>query len=79
LTKKIHIKQPIFRCVIAELTNFMMILGQNGKVLILDACGQFVSCISRVGVMFKSITTANDKLLLGTDTGTVHAYHLASL
>jgi len=48
-------------------------------VLILDACGQFVSCISRVGVMFKSITTANDKLLLGTDTGTVHAYHLASL
>lgn len=56
-----------------------MILGQNGKVLILDANGEFVSCISRTGVYFTSISTANDKLLLGTDRGTIHAYHLASL
>lgn len=57
----------------------MMILGQNGKVLILDNNGEFVSCISRTGVFFTSIATANDKLLLGTERGTIHAYHLASL
>ena len=56
-----------------------MILGQNGKVLILDAQGEFVSTVSREGVFFTVIGTANDKLLLGTERGTIHVYHLASL
>jgi hypothetical protein len=36
LTKRIHIKQAISQILIAELTGFMLILGDNGKVLILD-------------------------------------------
>ena len=56
-----------------------MILGLNGKVLILDSQGEFVSTISREGVFFSDIATANDKLLLGTERGTIHVYHLASL
>ena len=56
-----------------------MILGLNGKVLILDSQGEFVSTISREGVFFSDIATANDKLLLGTERGMIHVYHLASL
>ena len=56
-----------------------MLLGQNGKVLILDSQGEFVSTVSREGVFFTVISTANDKLLLGTERGTIHVYHLASL
>jgi hypothetical protein len=36
LIKRIHIKQAISQIFIAELTGFMLILGDNGKVLILD-------------------------------------------
>jgi hypothetical protein len=36
LIKRIHIKQAIGQILIAELTGFMLILGDNGKVLILD-------------------------------------------
>ena len=36
LKKRIHIKQAIKQCVVSELTGFMLILGLNGKVLILD-------------------------------------------
>ena len=57
----------------------MLILGENGKVLILDQVGDFVSTVSRQGVFFTSVGVANDKLLLGTDTGCIAVYHLASL
>ena len=79
LQKRIHIKQYIKQCLVADLTGFLMILGQNGKVLILDSQGEFVSTVSREGVFFTVIATANDKLLLGTERGTIHVYHLASL
>lgn len=63
----------------AELTGFMLILGENGKVLILDGVGDFVSTVLRQGVFFTSVGVANDKLLLGTDKGCIAVYHLASL
>jgi len=56
-----------------------LILGDNGKILILDMMGEFVSTVSKEGVAFTSMGTAHDKLLLGTSRGTVHVYHLASL
>jgi len=36
LLKKIHIKQQIKQCVVSEMTGYLLILGDNGKVLILD-------------------------------------------
>ncbi len=57
----------------------MLILGMNGKVLILDSKGEFVSTVSRQGAFFTNIGTCDDRLLLGTEKGTVHAYHIASL
>jgi len=36
LLKKIHIKQQIKQCVVSEMTGYLLILGENGKVLILD-------------------------------------------
>lgn len=79
LQKRIHIKQAIKQCVVSELTGFMLILGLNGKVLILDNKGEFVSTVSRQGAFFTEIGTCDDRLLLGTEKGTVHAYHIASL
>lgn len=63
----------------AELTSFLLILGENGKVLILDQYGEFVSTVSREGESFTRVETAHDKLLVGTNRGTVQVYHLASL
>lgn len=79
IVKRIHIKQNISQIAVAELTGFMLILGENGKVLILDGVGDFVSTVSRQGVFFTSVGVANDKLLLGTDKGSIAVYHLASL
>ena len=63
-----------------ELTGYLLILGDNGKVLILDQEGEFVSTIHRDLVNFTVIGTAShDKILLGTDRGTVCVYHMASL
>jgi hypothetical protein len=67
------------QCLVAELTGFLLVLGDNGKVLVLDASGEFVSTISKNGVFFTHLGQCGDKLLLGTDKGTVQAYHLASL
>ena len=61
------------------MTEFMLILGDNGKVLILDSQGEFVSTVAKQGVHFTTIGVASDKLLLGTDRGSVQVYHLASL
>ena len=61
------------------MTDFILILGENGKVLILDSEGEYVSTVSCEGVFFTTVATATDKLLLGTDKGTIHCYHLASL
>ena len=38
-----------------------------------------MSTVSKDGVHFTKIGTAHDKLMLGTNRGTVHVYHLASL
>lgn len=35
--------------------------------------------MSKEGVIFTVIGTASDKLLLGTDKGSIHVYHMASL
>lgn len=56
-----------------------MILGDNGKLLILDSKGEFVSTVSKEGVIFTVVGTASDKLLLGTEKGSINVYHLASL
>ena len=56
-----------------------MILSENGKVLILDQVGEFVSTVFKEGTFFTTIGIANDKLLLGTERGQIHVYHLASL
>lgn len=53
----------------ADLTGFLLILGDNGKVLILDQQGEFVSTVYKQGVFFTTIGVANDKLLLGTERG----------
>ena len=45
LKKRIHIKQEIKQCLVSELTGFMLILGANGRVLILDKQGEFVSIV----------------------------------
>lgn len=74
-----HIKQAIKQCLVADLTNFLLVLGENGKVLVLDSNGDFVSTISKEGVFYTHIGQCGDKLLLGTDRGTIEAYHLASL
>jgi hypothetical protein len=79
LLKRIHIKTSISQLLVAELTGFLLILGDNGKVLILDQVGEFVSTVYKPGVVFTSLGIANDKLLLGTDKGLIHVYHLASL
>ena len=64
---------------ISELTGFFLILGESGKMLILDQQGEFVSTISKDGVHFTIAGIAHDKLLLGTNRGTMHVYHMASL
>lgn len=80
LLKKIQIKQVIKQCIVADLTEYLLILGDNGKVLILDQEGEFVSTICKDMVSFSVIGTAsNDKILLGTDRGTICVYHMASL
>lgn len=56
-----------------------MILGENGKLLILDQQGEFISTVQKEGNFFTHIGVAHDKLLLGTNRGTVHVYHIASL
>ena len=79
LKKKIHIKQTVAQLHISELTQFFLILGENGKVLILDHQGEFVSTLQQEGVVFTRIGLAHDKLLLGSNRGAVYVYHLASL
>jgi hypothetical protein len=62
------------------MTGYLLILGENGKVLILDQEGDFVSTINKDLINFTVIgSAANDKILLGTDRGTVCVYHMASL
>jgi hypothetical protein len=73
------IKQVMKQCLIADLTGFYLILGDNGRVLILDQEGEFVSTIARDMSFFTVIGTAHDKLLLGTERGTICVYHMASL
>jgi tricorn protease-like protein len=79
LKKRIHIKQNVASLDISELTGFYLILGESGKVLILDENGEFVSTVVKQGVFFTRVGTAHDKLLLGTNRGTIHVYHMASL
>jgi hypothetical protein len=79
LKKRIHIKQNIASLDISELTGFYLILGESGKVLILDENGEFVSTVAKQGIFFTRVGTAHDKLLLGTNRGTIHVYHMASL
>ena len=63
----------------SELTGFLIILGDNGRILILDQEGEFVGTIAKETCNFTSICAAHDKLLLGTDRGTLAVYHMASL
>ena len=79
LVKRIQVKQAMKQCVVAELTGYLLVLGENGKLLILDQEGEFVSTVTQDTQFFTFICAAHDKLLLGTDRGTLTVYHLASL
>ena len=63
----------------AELTGFLLVLGENGKLLVLDGNGEFVTTVSKQGVFFTEIGQSGDKLLLGTEKGAIQAFHMASL
>lgn len=67
------------QCVVADLTGYLIILGDNGKILILDQEGEFVSTLKKDMQYFTTVMTTHDKLLLGTERGTICVYHLASL
>jgi hypothetical protein len=64
---------------VSDMTGFLFILGDNGKVLILDQDGEFVSTINKESQFYSTMGITQDKLLLGTERGTVSVYHLASL
>lgn len=64
---------------VSELTGYLMILGDNGKVLVLDNEGGFVTALFKEGINFTCVASSHDKLLVGTDRGTIAVYHMASL
>ena len=77
--KKINIKQKLVDAVSSEIIGFLVILSANGKVLILDSEGEYVSSIERSDLEFSSIACSQENLYLGTMNGTVHSYSVSSL
>jgi len=77
--KKLNVKQKILDAVSSEIIGFLIVLGRNGSVLILNANGQFVSTIERPEIEFTSLSCSKENLYLGTFRGTIFNYHLSSL
>lgn len=77
--KKLNVKQKILDAVSSDIIGFLIVLGRNGSVLILNSNGQFVSTIERPETEFTSVSCSKENLYLGTFSGTVFNYHLSSL
>ena len=45
LRKRVHIKQEVLRVASDNLTGFVVVLSRGGKILVLDALGNYVSTI----------------------------------
>lgn len=79
ITKKINVKQTLISATASETLGFLFVLGQNGKVLVLDTNGEYVSSISRSGALISSISTTYEDLYLGTNTGSIYSCKVSSL
>jgi hypothetical protein len=77
--RKINIKQKLVDAVSSDIVGFLIALGRNGKVLILDSNGDYVSSIERSDLEFTSLCCSQENLYLGTFNGSVLNYHLSSL
>jgi len=77
--KKLNVKQKLLDAVSSEIIGFLIVLGRNGSVLILNSSGSYVSTIERPEIEFTSISCSWENLYLGTFTGSVMNYHLSSL
>ena len=55
IKKRVHIKQDIFRVACDTLTGFIVVLATNGKILILDSEGNYISTIEKDNVRFTAI------------------------
>lgn len=51
-TKRINVKQKLADAVSSEIIGFLVILSANGKVLILNSDGEYVSSIERSDIEF---------------------------
>lgn len=54
--RKINIKNKLEDIISSEIKGFLFILSSNGKVLILDAEGEYVTSLQRSDVEFSSIS-----------------------
>lgn len=77
--RKINVKQKLVDAVTSDIIGFIVVLSANGKVLILDSEGEYVSSIERTDLEFSSISCSMENLYLGTMNGTVHSYSVSSL
>lgn len=53
--RKINVKQKLVDAVSSDIIGFLVVLSANGKVLILDGDGEYVSSIERSDLEFSSI------------------------
>lgn len=68
-TKRMNLKQSLLSAVSSEMIGFLICLGRNGSVLILNDEGSYVSTIERPEMEFTAIGCSNENLYLGTFTG----------
>ena len=67
--KKLNVKQSLIDAVSSDMIGFIIVLGRNGAVLILNSEGKYVSTIERADVQFTSVAVSNENLFLGTFSG----------
>lgn len=65
-TKKLKVKQKLLDAVSQDIIGFLIILGWNGSVLILNSNGSYVSTIERPEIEFTSLACSGENLYLGT-------------
>ena len=67
--KRMNLKQSLISAVSSDMIGFLIVLGRNGSVLILNSEGSYVSTIERPEMEFTAIACSNENLYLGTFTG----------
>ena len=77
--RKINIKYNLEDVSTSEMKGFIFVLSSNGKVLILDSEGEYVTSLQRSDIEFSSISWSYENLYLGTTNGTVHWYNVMTL